>query len=337
MAKGKLRMRKIILYIALAGVAAALGLAVLRVSLGFAGRVLEKRYPPPGRMIPVADYKLHVYCSGAGSPTIIIEPGMGLDWVAWRFVISRLTPRYTVCVYDRAGYGWSEAGPKPRTALREANELHALLFGARIPGPYILVSHSYGGYISRIYASLFRQSLAGVVLVEPSHEDESSLSPTQPVKEESKPAHSCLACQVLNLLPPLGIQHLRRMYAGDSAVPTELRTEPRYYQDRFLVASSLTQLQLERNEFDSLDLTQSQVRQAVFPRDLPLRVITAAHLYSAVRGRPWPEAPPIHRELQGRLAMLSVDGKQVMALTSGHMVPSDQPELVADTVRELAH
>src|SRR5581483_8208290 len=90
---------KILICMALAGVASVVAVAATRLSLGWAGSVLEKRYPPPGQMISVGNYRLHLYCFGTGSPTVIIEPGMGLDWTGWRFVIARLTPLYRICVY----------------------------------------------------------------------------------------------------------------------------------------------------------------------------------------------------------------------------------------------
>ena len=313
---------KIITYIAVAALVPLAMVALTRGGAEFAGRVLERRYPPPGRMIPVADYRLQLFCIGTGSPTVIVEPGMGVDWVGWRSVIAGLTPFQRVCVYDRAGYGWSDRGPQPRTALREAQELHTMLTNARIAGPYILAAHSFGAYIARIYASRYRNTLAGVVLVEPSHEDEASIDTSL-----AKPA-SCLACRVLDMIPPLGIQRLKRLRAGYGSVPAELRTAPRFYQERYLIASSIVQLELERNEFDSLPQTRRQVRQAVFPSDLPLRVITAVH--------DLPKPATLHSQLHRRLAALSRYGQQIVAAKSGHMVPLDQPELIVDQVRDLA-
>src|SRR5262249_18374237 len=121
-------MRRILYAVALLA-APFLLILLVRSSSGLANRILEKRYPPPGRMVSVGDYKLKLYCPGSGSPTIIIEPGNGSDWVAWRDVIPPLAATNRVCVYDRAGYGWSERGPKPRTALQETGELHSLLSG----------------------------------------------------------------------------------------------------------------------------------------------------------------------------------------------------------------
>ena len=323
------RTYKHFMYIALLAAAPVVVVAVTRGGAEFAGRVLERRYPPPGRMVPVGDYSLQLYCAGAGNPTVIVEPGMGVDWVGWRFVIGGLTPFQRVCVYDRAGYGWSDRGPKPRTALREAEELHALLSNSRVPGPYILAAHSFGGYIARIYASRYRQALAGVVLVEPSLEDETDGSAAaQPV--------SCRVCRVLDWIPPLGIQRLKRLYGGYRNLPRDLRNVPRCYQARYLVASSNTQLQLERNEFDSLPYSKAQVRQAPFPPDLPLRVVTSVHSSAPTDSFNPPELPPLHRELQLRLAQSSRYGRQVIAGRSGHMVPLDEPLLIVDQIRELS-
>src|ERR1700730_15267044 len=126
--------------------------ALVRGGIGLASHQLESRYPPPAQMIRVDGHRLHLYCTGRGTPTVVIEPGMGTDWVSWRSVSLKLAEVTRVCVYDRAGYGWSDAGPRPRTAGRIATELHALLTNAEIGGPYILVAHSFGGYVTRIYA-----------------------------------------------------------------------------------------------------------------------------------------------------------------------------------------
>jgi pimeloyl-ACP methyl ester carboxylesterase len=320
---------KILVPLALLATMPVLAIAAIRYSTGLAARILQKRYPPPGRMVSVGGFRLQLYCMGSGQPAVVIEPGMGVDWVGWRSVIARLTPSHTVCVYDRAGYGWSDPGPKPRTAGREAYELHTLLTAARVAQPYILVAHSFGAYIARIYASRFPESLAGVVLVEPSHEDEPNSPP--PADGEEKRGRSAFT-RILNWLPPLGIQRLKRLYRG--GLPDDLRSESRAYQERYLVASSLDQLSYERNEYDSLAFTKSEVRQAMFPPHLPLTVITALHVLSP-RVSLAPEFPPIHRELQRRLAESSIYGRQILAFESGHMVPFDQPGLIGDAVRGI--
>lgn len=295
-------------------------LLLARGAMSGANRILERRYPPPGQMVPVGDYKLQLYCSGSGSPTVVIEPGMGVDWVDWRRVTSSLQPTNRVCVYDRAGYGWSDPGPMPRTALLEARELHSLLSRAAIPQPYILAGHSYGGYIARLYASQFRDSLAGVVLVEP---DELPPNTAVPPKPSNIDWHFNA---LVKLIPPLGFQRLHRMYAGDESVHGDLHNAPRVYRERYLISSSPSQLQFERNESDSLPLTVAQIRATVFPRDLPLTVITAMRARAANSIRPG---------LHARLAQSSQFGRQIFAWGSRHMIPLEEPELIVSAVRDM--
>lgn len=111
-------------------------------------------YQPPGKLIDVGGHQLHLYCTGEGSPTIILD-AMGTGWsIYWTKVQPELAKVTRVCSYDRAGFGWSDFGPLPRTGERMADELHQLLTRGGIPGPYILVGHSLGGFIAR----LFRQA-----------------------------------------------------------------------------------------------------------------------------------------------------------------------------------
>jgi pimeloyl-ACP methyl ester carboxylesterase len=310
------------LFLGLLAISPLIVLALIRVPVALASDLLEKRYPPPGQMISVGDHRLHLYCAGTGGPTVIIEPGMGQDWVGWRLVISQLVSSRRVCVYDRAGYGWSEAGPWPRTALGEAGELHDLLDKAAIPGPYVIAAHSFGGYIARIYASRYRNSLTGVVLVDPSHEDERPDQAPETTGRMRLP-------EISSLIPPLGTDRLKRLYRGEQAIPPQLRQEPVAFQNRYLIASSLLQLKSERNEYDSLALSEAQVRAAPFPPDLPLTVITAMR-------SPSPQKQATHKELQQQLAHSSARGTQVLAENSWHMVPLEQPALIVDAIDRIA-
>jgi hypothetical protein len=113
-------------------------------SIRMAGRIAASLYPPPGKLVDVGGRRLHIYCTGSGSPTVVFESGMGFGWTGWRPVIAEVAKRYRACVYDRAGYGWSEAGPEPRSAAILAAELERLLKDSGTPGPYLLVAHSFG-------------------------------------------------------------------------------------------------------------------------------------------------------------------------------------------------
>jgi alpha-beta hydrolase superfamily lysophospholipase len=124
--------------------AVLLGLALLGAAYESVSEASDSRaYPPPGRMVDVGGYRLHINCVGTGSPTVVIESGLG-DWSAsWSNAVQPQAATTTrVCTYDRAGMGYSEPGPLPRTAARFADELHTLLQRADSPGPYDVAGHS---------------------------------------------------------------------------------------------------------------------------------------------------------------------------------------------------
>src|SRR4051812_26628883 len=152
-----------------------IGLLGVTVVLGLLGAAYEsvseaadaRAYPPPGQMVDVGGYRLHINCVGAGSPTVVIEAGQGDSSVSWSsWVQPRVATTTRVCTYDRAGMGYSDPGPLPRTAERFAQELHTLLLRADEPGPYVLVGHSLGGLTVRIFAHEYPADVLGVVLVD---------------------------------------------------------------------------------------------------------------------------------------------------------------------------
>ena len=124
---------------------------------------------PPGRFADVGTHRLYYRCAGAGRPLVIIDSGLGGAAIEWTEVQSRLEARATVCTYDRAGYGWSDPGPSPRTTRRAVTELRALLQAAKLTPPYILVGHSLGGFNVRYFAAKYPTEVAGLVLIESSH------------------------------------------------------------------------------------------------------------------------------------------------------------------------
>jgi pimeloyl-ACP methyl ester carboxylesterase len=131
-------------------------------------------FPPPGKLVDVGGWRLHLNCTGearASQPTVILEAGSGDFSVEWSLVQPGVARFARVCSYDRAGDGWSELGPHPRTMHQIVYELHTLLDKAGVKPPLVLVGHSYGGLLVRLYASTYPAEVAGMVLVEGGADD----------------------------------------------------------------------------------------------------------------------------------------------------------------------
>src|ERR671913_410302 len=127
----------------------------------------ERAYPPPGEMVDVGGYSLHINCVGQGSPTVVLDAGSGGFSAQWVRVQREVSDTTRVCAYDRAGMGWSEMGPEPRDARQVSRELHTLLTKSCIrQGPYVVVGHSFGGLYMQTYADRYPEEVAGVALVD---------------------------------------------------------------------------------------------------------------------------------------------------------------------------
>jgi pimeloyl-ACP methyl ester carboxylesterase len=189
---------------------ALVGLIVALLSLALAGAIYqtiatkraERAYPPPGEMVDVGGYSLHINCVGRGSPTVVLDAGTGEMSANWVLVQQEVSGVTRVCAYDRAGMGWSEMGSEPRDAKQISNELYTLLEDANIEGPYVLVGHSFGGLYMQTYAARYPDEVAGVALVDSSQPDQFSYHPVTP--DSYKPQQFALA----SLLARLGLVRL---------------------------------------------------------------------------------------------------------------------------------
>ena len=153
------------------------GLAVVLALVGYSYQVIQthldaRRFPMKGTLIDVGGHKLSINCTGEGAPTVVLETGLENLAMSWEKVQLGIEKFTRVCVYDRAGYGWSEAGPLPRTSLQIAKELHQLLRNAEEKPPFVLVGVSSGGMHVRVFNSLYPNEVAGMVLVDASSEDQ---------------------------------------------------------------------------------------------------------------------------------------------------------------------
>ena len=169
----------------------------------------KRNFPPPGNLIDVDGYKMHIYCMGAGSPTIVLDHVGGGSSIDWALIQPKLAEHTRVCAYDRAGYGWSEYNPAPRTLAQQAHELHTLLVNANEPGPYILVGHSYGARVARVYAAKFPLEVVGMALMDPGVLYDDPRYPQETLSEQEsensmiRTAHKLAPFGLVRILQPL--------------------------------------------------------------------------------------------------------------------------------------
>jgi pimeloyl-ACP methyl ester carboxylesterase len=158
----------------LAGLVLGVSLALPCVAQMTKPMVDDPAYSRPQRLVDVGHgRRMNIDCRGKGSPTVILDAGMGDSTISWALVQPRVATRTRVCSYDRAGLGFSDGSPLPSTAVNIATDLHALLQAAGLAPPYVLVGHSAAGMYIRVFADRYPQEVAGMVSVEGSHEDQS--------------------------------------------------------------------------------------------------------------------------------------------------------------------
>ncbi|MDF2745429.1 MAG: uncharacterized protein K0S88_6808 [Actinomycetia bacterium] len=289
---------------------------------------------PIGELVDVGGYRLQLACQGEGSPTVVMEAAIGETGLIWSRVqpaVARLT---RTCVYDRAGLGWSDASPRPRTAAVMVEELHHLLARAEVPGPYVLVGHSLGGLLVRLYAVRYPQEVAGLVLVDSAHEDQYRRAPTE--IGEVVPQFEDQGRQQLEGLKALIISG--SLDVGMLPIPPGL---PPVAADTFraLVAASPKHVETLLAEQRAVQAIHAELAAAGITSlgDLPLIVLS--------HGQPMampglPDAvnqayEQLWQELQAELAGLSSRGRLVVAHDSGHYIQLERPGLVIDAIGEV--
>jgi pimeloyl-ACP methyl ester carboxylesterase len=287
----------------------------------------------PGRLVDVGGAAVHVVVEGNG-PTVVLESGLGGGVVEWELVAARLTDVATVVRHDRPGLGWSEQRPGPRTAVGAAHELHQLLAALGLGGPVVLVGHSLGGLHVRAFAALYPDDVAGVVLVDPSHEDAGA---RMPLLDRLNGLQLAVFRALLRGGRP-GLALLRKVYRAGLAAQLGKPADPAAMAllDRATErAADPAVLRTVADEVAGLGEGFDQVRRLTaagrFPA-VPLRVISQGRPPSSRLLR---RAAEHWRELHAGLATLSPQGAHVVAGASGHLVPLEQPDLVAVAVREV--
>jgi pimeloyl-ACP methyl ester carboxylesterase len=270
-------------------------------------------------MVDVGGYRLHINCIGAGSPTVVIDAGWGDSSEAWSSWVQSPAARTTrVCTYDRAGMGYSEPGPLPRTADRFAAELRALLTKAGEVGPYVLVGHSMGGLTVRVFAHEYPADVAGVVLIE-------SMSPSAAGASSSdwaaEPDSHSVADWALTLPARIGLLRLLSgplgMYDGLSA------DQANAYSSIWIRPRSL-QTWLDEGK----GMPQSLVQAGAVTSFGATPLIVLSRGLTKEPDNDW-------QRMQTELLGLSSNSQQFFAKDSGHSVEFDQPQAAVEAIEKM--
>jgi pimeloyl-ACP methyl ester carboxylesterase len=298
--------------------------------------------PPPGKLVDLGGHQLHVHCSGNGKPTVVVENGLGdfsFDWALVQTEVARYT---RICTYDRAGYAWSDPGPKPRTFAQINLELHDALQKIGEKGPFVLVGHSYGGPVMINFAAVYPQDAAGMVLVDSACEgmrvavggkQTIRLGEGAQVRDIPTPHEEMTATD--KFTPP----------ANDPPPPTKLESIYKSLPSSDQKLHLWAQGQPAVEDAENSQRQWSEVYFATWlakPRDgalgqLPLIVLTRADGgYTENLDVPADQMEQERKDGQAKLVKLSTNSTQVM-VRSGHNMDLEAPAAVSYAIHRVVN
>ena len=268
----------------------------------------------PGTFVDVGSHRLHIHCTGRGSPAVVFESALGstsLDWVNVQPEVSRFT---RACSYDRAGYGWSESGPEPRHADRIAGELDRLLVRADVPPPYVLVGHSFGGLAVRLFVARKEpRAVAGLVLVDAAHE------------------HQFQRMESAGVRVPMAPTGRRFVISNHWLVPSALPQSLKPLAQRLALARKA-----KRALYGELGSLRHSARQVGSIRRKPVApVIVLARNPRRDAGHARDRLEGTWLDLQRELARAMKNGSLQVVPGSGHYIHLDHPDWVVGAIRTI--
>ncbi len=290
----------------------------------------KRRYSPPGKLIDIGGRRLHILCTGQGLPPVVLEAGSAGDSSTWALVQPEVARFAQVCSYDRAGYGWSDDGIPPRSKTRIANELHALLREAGVPPPFVLVGHSFGGELVRVFAGRYPHETAGLVLVATGHDDwDRRMPPGWVARVQANNRAFIRRLRLLRWLVPFGVlrlwpAHPYLKYARDH-LPRD-------------VANAEFALLMRGRPFAAVVDEDSAATVGGTPARYgarPLIVLSDRWMLPDDAPREEVEAARIWGAMDCELAARSTHGKRIVVDGTRHMIPLERPDAVAAAIRAV--
>ncbi|MBE9202107.1 alpha/beta hydrolase [Nodularia sp. LEGE 06071] len=293
---------------------------------------LEDRQPPPGKLFDIGGYSLHLYVAGKGSPTIVLDHSLG--GIEGYLLIEELAQLTQVCIYDRAGYGWSDHSPHPRTSNQIVMELDKLLTQAGIEPPYILIGNSFGSYNVRLYAHRFPEKVLGIILTDGLHET-GMLKMTFQLQALKFFFISGFVMSILGSI--LGIIRLLRICGIFELLKPELRQFSAHSLDSVKRSFCRSKHWITMIR-EMLNLNRS-ARQVTVANQLGAMPIVSIKANSFFKPSFWTLFIPLgasnrlRDKMHIELCNLSTDCLQIPADQSGHFVWVDQPDVIIDAVK----
>jgi len=278
---------------------------------------LDRRtYLAPGQLVDVGGHRLHLHCTGSGTPTVVLESGLGETEAYWGWISPDVARDTRVCAYDRAGRGWSDPVPAPQDGIAVATDLHMLLDRAHVPGPLVLVGHSSGAHYVRIFAGRYPGQVAGMVLLDGQPAEAFEGLPSYPMFYRA--FHRIFA--VLPTLARLGVGQV--VVPADFDLPAPVRAMQRVHHTSPRLYRSL------RDEFEELPTALTQARSFQSLGDRPLVVVTAAQ-----------DAQAGWLALQDKMAMLSTNSSHRVVPCTHNSLVTDQSASQASigAIRDVVH
>lgn len=289
------------------------------------------RFPPPGRLVDVGGYRLHLRCDGRGSPTVVLESGGGMTSNEWELVQPEIAKFTRVCSYDRRGLGWSESGP-PGDPVEV---LHRLLTTAAVSGPYAIVGHSYGSGLALRFAYRFPNEVQGMVLAAASYPDEEVQRIAADRSEQDERYSQIYAWTtrtgLLRITPERYLPEILRVYFG----LLRRYLPPKTAECEIAFLHQTRHVQAFHTERGWPTPKEGMEEVAACKRgfgDMPLVVLSEKWVYSPDPGEQETAEARREEERQRRLAGMSSRGRK-LDLESGHLIPLESPAAVVDAVR----
>lgn len=315
---------------------------------GVSGAQADTIYAHPGQLVSAGTHRLNIYCMGSGSPTVVFDSGWE-DWApAWSTVQPRVATFTRVCAYDRAGAGFSEAGPMPRTSMQIADELHTALRSAGISGPFILVGHAFGGDNVRAFADRYMSDVAGLVLVEadPSDLEPREMREREHASEKERIAELRECRDSVAARKPLPMLPARPGRPPRTCAQQFFRGLPEVAWSPALNAKLLELAQTKVAMYDGYisEMEQFPVDEAYLQEhrvslgSRPIRVLSSGnHAVGSLRTLTPQELEYEHQVAlaQSKWLQLSSNAKLVVADHSSEYIQFDQPDVLIEAIREV--